>query len=517
MSECKEVVIIIRPSFKKMLSDDACRAAVFNHFLYWIAKKVKGGSEYWYGSFDEIWESLDRSWGLSKTIQEIKALVADGFIGQRRNPKNGWDQTRHYFFEKEQGETLRATCEKFGICLAHIGLSPDVLHLLKITNAFDENNKCICSNQQIDLLDLPDRFVESNDAIPKVSTKDYTKGLHQREREVADATARSQSSQEISLSEDTVKREAVKASPILAVRLIDGTEALAQVEKREGDTLRVIWLEPQKQYVQAWSNVFGNKHFPFESTLPSKSDPHYTNHGIQAFGEYRILSKKEIDGLSIIPLYRRIDKKEVVDGHAHQHRASDNHLLAHSDLPDPVQSQPRQDTNKNTEPPHPRKPRSNPTIPKRPRPQQQELTDEIPAGAHSKPVEPHADMAWGTRKCLQWFDYWRGGVLIAKYKLQQAASCAKGLAEQFDEATVIRIRGDMADDPYYIERGGPDICDVANNIHKYLNKKKPKKEPSNEHRVSSFGQPGYNFADEFYPSEAEKKAYYAAHPIGEMK
>ena len=391
MSECKEVVIIIRPSFKKMLSDDACRAAAFNHFLYWIAKKVKGGSEYWYGSFDEIWESLDRSWGLSKTIQEIKALVADGFIGQRRNPKNGWDQTRHYFFEKEQGETLRATCEKFGICLAHIGLSPDVLHLLKITNAFDENNKCICSNQQIDLLDLPDRFVESNDAIPKVSTKDYTKGLHQREREVATATARSQSfSQEISQDDETVKREAVKPS-----------------------------------------------------------------------------------------------QKEVVRGH-HQHRASDNHLPAHSDLPDPVQPEHRkEDTNKNTEPPHPRKPRSNPTIPKRPRPQQQELTDEIPATAHSKPVEPHADMAWGTRKCLQWFDYWRGGVLIAKYKLQQAASCAKGLAEQFDEATVIRIRGDMADDPYYIERGGPDICDVANNIHKYLNKKKPKKEPSNEHKVVS--------------------------------
>lgn len=28
--------------------------------------------------------------------------------------------------------------------------------------------------------------------------------------------------------------------------------------------------------------------------------------------------------------------------------------------------------------------------------------------------------------------------------------------------------------------------------------------------VSSFGQPGFNFADEFYPSEAEKRAYYAA-------
>jgi len=112
-------------------------------------------------------------------------------------------------------------------------------------------------------------------------------------------------------------------------------------------------------------------------------------------------------------------------------------------------------------------------------------------------------MTWGTRKCLQWFDYWRGGVLIAKYKLQQAASCAKGLAEQFDEATVIRIRGDMADDPYYIERGGPDICDVANNIHKYLNKKKPKKEPSNEHKAAGFYSNGALFERNKAKTEAK--------------
>ena len=110
--------------------------------------------------------------------------------------------------------------------------------------------------------------------------------------------------------------------------------------------------------------------------------------------------------------------------------------------------------------------------------------DELPSSPASKPVEPVAEMTWGTRKCLQWFDYWRGGILIAKYKLQQAASCAKGLAEQFDEATFIEIRNKMAGDQYYIDRGGVDVCDVANNCHKYLNKIRTKqKPPSNEHKA----------------------------------
>jgi len=84
------------------------------------------------------------------------------------------------------------------------------------------------------------------------------------------------------------------------------------------------------------------------------------------------------------------------------------------------------------------------------------------------PAMPTADMAWGTRKCQAWFDYWRGGIPISTYKLMQASTCAKGLAEQFDEATVVRIRGVMEADPYYVALGGCDICDVANNIRKYL-------------------------------------------------
>src|SRR6266568_8088857 len=113
---------------------------------------------------------------------------------------------------------------------------------------------------------------------------------------------------------ETVKVPVAPKKPaphdVLAVRLADGTEALAQVERYEGkDAVRVIWLEPQGQYVQAWSDVFGQKHTPFESSLPVSVDQNYTNHGIAAFGEYRILSVDEVAGLSIIPLYRRLDRQ----------------------------------------------------------------------------------------------------------------------------------------------------------------------------------------------------------------
>ncbi len=106
---------------------------------------------------------------------------------------------------------------------------------------------------------------------------------------------------------------------------------------------------------------------------------------------------------------------------------------------------------------------------------QAEPKSETPKGP---PAEPPSDMAWGTRKCLLWFDYWRGGILIGKFKLMQASTCAKGLAEQFSEEQVIQARTDMEADPYYIGKGGCDVCDVANNIHKYLKRKQQTKKPA---------------------------------------
>lgn len=168
-----EILVIIRPSFKKFCSNDACQAALFNHLLYWIARKAKGQTEqkiksgevYWYGSAEEICDSIDQSWSVNKVRKEIKELVAANLIGQRHNPNNGWDQTRYYFFGEEQGKKLKEQCEKYDICLTHLGLPADVLHLPNLVNASNKNGKCNC---QISEMDLPNKA--------NVITKTTTKG-----------------------------------------------------------------------------------------------------------------------------------------------------------------------------------------------------------------------------------------------------------------------------------------------------------------------------------------------------
>lgn len=182
MSDSREIIVIIRPSFKRFCGKDACRAALFNHLLYWIARKAKGqsvervkkGIISWYGTAEEICESIDRSWSVNKVRQEIKELVESQLIGQRRNPENGWDQTRHYFFGEEQGKILREACEKHGVCLLHLGLSPDVLHLLNLVNAIPNSGKCKCQISEKDLPDKVNPSTKSGNAIPKVSTKGAT-------------------------------------------------------------------------------------------------------------------------------------------------------------------------------------------------------------------------------------------------------------------------------------------------------------------------------------------------------
>jgi len=178
-SACHEMVVIIRPSFKKLCEQDACRAALLNHLLYWIARRAKGqeedaikrGEVYWYGSAQDIWAGLDQSWSIWKVRNELKALVSTGLIGQRHNPAKGWDREYQYFFGEEQGQVFRAACQEHHICLCHLGLSIDVLHLLKTVNAFDENRKCICGIHQMHLLNSSDAFTENSRAIPKVMTK----------------------------------------------------------------------------------------------------------------------------------------------------------------------------------------------------------------------------------------------------------------------------------------------------------------------------------------------------------
>ena len=94
--------------------------------------------------------------------------------------------------------------------------------------------------------------------------------------------------------------------------------------------------------------------------------------------------------------------------------------------------------------------------------------DDEPTEPVEPPKMPDASMPWGTRKCMLLFDYWRGAPFISKGKIIQASQCAKGLATYYTEEQVIQAYKVMKDDPYYAERGDPDICDVANNIAKYL-------------------------------------------------
>lgn len=182
----KTFIVIIRPEFKAICQDDACRAGMFNHILYNVARAKQQGSEYWHSTGDDIWEETQRSWGKSKTLKEIKDLVTTGIVAQTSNPKNSWDRTKYYTFGEAEAKKLHELCVKNKVCLASIKFPVAVSHLLNLTNAFCKNNKCICCNQQIDLLNLTDRFVDFNiptdleaacgDApeVPKDSTQDST-------------------------------------------------------------------------------------------------------------------------------------------------------------------------------------------------------------------------------------------------------------------------------------------------------------------------------------------------------
>src|ERR1700724_2749026 len=104
------------------------------------------------------------------------------------------------------------------------------------------------------------------------------------------------------------------------------------------------------------------------------------------------------------------------------------------------------------------------------------------------PQMPPDDMAWGTKKCLQIFDAWRGHILIGHYKLTQASTCAKGLAEQYTEEEVRRVYLAMSEDEYWKERG-IDICNVANNIHKEIKKTKTAKSSAPAQQPKGSQQP----------------------------
>lgn len=171
-----ETVIVIRPSFKKICGDDdACRAAIFNQLLYSIAWKVKKGVAYWYATAEDICEAIDNSWCVNKVRKEIAALVEAGLLGQQHNQVVGFDRTFQYFFGKEQAEKLKALCKKIGVFLLHLGLPPDVIHLLNMVDAITKCGDSNCQMCEMEAPNMVDAITKYGGAIPKEPTKDITK------------------------------------------------------------------------------------------------------------------------------------------------------------------------------------------------------------------------------------------------------------------------------------------------------------------------------------------------------
>ncbi len=175
-----EIVVIIRPSFKKICGPDACRAALYNHILYRLARKaktepdekVKKGEVFWYASAEDICTDIDEAWCVNKVRKEVKLLAASGLLGQRHNPLRKWDRRFQYFMSEIEGKALLEKAAAEGVCLLHIGLKAEVLHLLHMVNAFDKNGGCICQKEEIDLPDMVTPSTTNGRAITEGTTEE---------------------------------------------------------------------------------------------------------------------------------------------------------------------------------------------------------------------------------------------------------------------------------------------------------------------------------------------------------
>lgn len=184
-----ELIVIIRPSFMKFCKD-GCRAALFNHILYWISKKAKdepqeaiqSGEVTWYAKNEALTQQMADAWGSEKVRTETNNLVKMGLIGRGRNSMFGADRTKHFYFGKEQCEKLFELCHEHEICLACLGLDNDIVHLIKTVkqicnprNANHESVKCFVCPKHEHFWDSGLANHESVKAITKISTKTFTK------------------------------------------------------------------------------------------------------------------------------------------------------------------------------------------------------------------------------------------------------------------------------------------------------------------------------------------------------
>ena len=132
---------------------DGCRAAAFNHILYWIAHKAQGqtqekiqnGEVSWYATTEEITEGLASAWGVCKVRQEVNVIIGMGIIGRDRNRQWGRRIVQNTSSSAKSSVLLYSSyCQEHVICLHVIGLSADVLQMINLSNASDEIMICKC-------------------------------------------------------------------------------------------------------------------------------------------------------------------------------------------------------------------------------------------------------------------------------------------------------------------------------------------------------------------------------------
>jgi len=177
-----EGVIIIRPSFMKFC-EDGCRAALFNHILYWIAWKAKdqlpelvqSGKITYYATTEQLTEQMAGAWGSQKVRREVNALIEMGLFGREKNPTWGADRTKHFSFGKEQCQRLLELCQKHEINLFQIGLPTEVIDLIKtvrqITNPSNANYQSVNCPEHKQITNPSNANYQSVRAITKVTTK----------------------------------------------------------------------------------------------------------------------------------------------------------------------------------------------------------------------------------------------------------------------------------------------------------------------------------------------------------
>lgn len=178
----REMVVIIRTSFVKLFNDP-CKAALFDHILYQIAKKSKGqpreaiqeGKFTYYKTNEELTELTLKTWGVCKVRKAVNDLIKLGLLGRTKSPW-GADRTKHFYFGQEQCRKLIELCHKNNICLHTIGLAPEVMQLLFLSFATDEIIKCSCG-QTIDLSNRNDKNIQAittnTTKIPSLNKDNY--------------------------------------------------------------------------------------------------------------------------------------------------------------------------------------------------------------------------------------------------------------------------------------------------------------------------------------------------------